>query len=94
MNWVEWNTLFYLFLFVFSLGLNIKHFAASLKVLTGGTTFKLPTRNVQIGTEGGGWIVKDQNILFSIFSVEMLLGWNESSKNKYIRKIAILNQIF
>ena len=78
-----------------SLALNIKHFAASLKVLTGGTTFKLPTRNVQIGTEGGGCIVKDQNILFfSIFSVEMFLGWNESRKNKYIRKIAILNQIF
>ena len=83
-------------LYSISLALNIKHFAASLKVLTGGTTFKLPTRNVQIGTEGGGWIVKDQNILFflSIFSVEMSLGWNESSKNKYIRKIAILNQIF
>ena len=92
MNWVEWNTLFYLFLFVFSLGLNIKHFAASLKVLTGGTTFKVPTRNVQIGTEGGDW--KFKIFFFSIFSVEMSLGWNESRKNKYIRKVAILNQIF
>ena len=46
---------------------NFKHFDANLKLLTGGTTFKVPTRNVQIGTEGGGWIVKDQNILFFYF---------------------------